>query len=166
MTTMSLASNEWLLLLDMRFEAERDAVTFGKTSFGLAAVRVAKSIGVNDGRGMIRNSEGGVNEPGVHWKRARWVDYSGAIMEDVVEGITFFDHPKNPNHPNVFHVRNDGWMGASLTFDAALTVETNKPLVLRYGFFVHRRLPDAQSLNERWSEFTRRPVPTLAPTKR
>ena len=160
-TVQMLASNEWLLILDSRFDANKEPVTFGKTPFGLAAVRMAKSIGVNDGGGMIRNSEGGVNETNVLWKRARWVDYSGAITSNIVEGITFFDHPSNPNHPTYFHVRNDGWMGASLTFDAPRTIETNKPLRLRYGFYVHSGLPDSDKLEKRWREFSKRSLPEL-----
>jgi len=165
-TVQTLASNEWLLILDVRFEANRALVTLGKTPFGLAAVRMAKSIGVNDGHGMIRNSEGGVNEPGVFWKRAKWVDYSGAIVSNTVEGITFFDHPANPNHPSFFHVRNDGWMGASLTFDAPRVIETNRPLQLRYGFYIHAGLPGLDALNQRWSEFSRTPLPDLSAAKR
>ena len=36
------------------------------------------------------------------------------------------DHPGNPNHPSAFHVREDGWMGASLTFKAPITIEPGK----------------------------------------
>lgn len=166
MTVQALAGDEWLLLLDVRFDAAREPVTFGKTPFGLAAVRVAKSLGVNDGGGMIRNSEGGVNEAGVFWKRAKWVDYSGAITSNAVEGITFLDHPKNPNHPSHFHVRNDGWMGAALTFDGPLVVATNQPLQLRYGFYVHARLQETNRLEQRWAEFSRTPLPNLALPKK
>jgi hypothetical protein len=155
-----------MLLLDIRFEAAKQPVTFGKTPFGLAAMRMARSIGVNDGGGMIRNSEGGINEAGVFWKQARWVDYSGAIVSNTVEGITFFDHPKNPNHPTYFHVRNDGWMGAALTFDGARVVETNRPLRLRYGFYVHSGLADTNALNKRWQEFSAAALPELTPTKK
>ena len=45
----------------------------------MIGVRMAKTIGVLDGGGRIRNSEGGVDEKGTFWKRARWVDYSGQI---------------------------------------------------------------------------------------
>jgi hypothetical protein len=166
MTVQTLASNEWLLILDIRFEADKAPVTFGKTPFGICAVRMAKSIGVNDGGGMIRNSEGGVNEKGVFWKQARWMDYSGAIVSNVVEGITFLDHPKNPNHPSYFHVRNDGWMGASLTFDGARVIETNAPLQLRYGFYLHNGLPSMDALNERWQQFGKTSLPNLSPKKR
>ena len=56
--------------------------TFGKTPFGLVGVRMAKPIGIHDGGGTIRNSEGNVDEQGDNgcfWKRARWCDYSGPI---------------------------------------------------------------------------------------
>jgi hypothetical protein len=166
MTVHTLPKNEWLLILDVRFDANSEPVTFGKTPFGLAAVRMAKSIGVNDGGGMIRNSEGGVNEAGVFWKRAKWVDYSGAIVSNVVEGITFLDHPSNPNHPSYFHVRNDGWMGSSISFEGPLQIETNKPLQLRYGFYVHAGLQETNALERRWLEFSRTARPELNRLKR
>jgi hypothetical protein len=161
MTVLTLPNREWLLTLDIRFDAAREPVTFAKTPFGLAAVRMARSIGVNDGGGIIRNSEGAVNETNIFWKRAKWVDYSGAIVAKTVEGITFFDHPQNPNHPSHFHVRNDGWMGASLTFDAPITVETNKPLQLRYGFYVHAGLQTTNALEKHWADFSKTAMPRL-----
>lgn len=166
MTAMALPKNEWLLLLDMKFEANGAPVTFTNTSFGLAAVRMAKTIGVNDGGGIVRNSDGGVNEPGVHWKKARWMDYSGAVAEKVIEGITFFDHPANPEHPSTFHVRNDGWMGACLSFASQLTVETNRPLVVRYGFYMHSDLPSVDALNARWESFAKIPIAAFPKVKR
>ena len=166
MTVQTLANGEWLLILDVRFDANKEPVTLGKTPFGLAAVRMAKSIGVNDGGGMIRNSEGGVNETNIFWKRARWCDYSGAMGRDIVAGITFLDHPANPNHPIYFHVRNDGWMGASLTFDGPRVIETNKPLQLRYGFYVHSGLQETNELEKRWSEFGKTILPALVSVKK
>ena len=166
MTVQNLANREWILVLDVRFDSAREPVTLSKTPFGLAAVRMARSLGVHDGGGMIRNSEGGVNEPGVFWKRARWVDYSGAIVSNTVEGITFFDHPANPGHPSYFHVRNDGWMGASITFEEARVIETNKPLQLRYGFYVHSGLQETNEIDKQWAVFSKTRMPDLNPPKR
>lgn len=148
-----LPDDEWLLTIDLDLRPAAGDVTFGKTPFGLVGVRMAKTIGVNDGGGQIRNSEGGVNEAGVFWKKARWVDYSGPITPKAVEGITLMDHPSNPNHPTVFHVRNDGWMGASLTFDGPLTITTNQPLTLKYGFYVHRGTPPLESIERAYKNF-------------
>lgn len=159
----TLPDREWLLTIDLELETNGKEVTLGKTPFGLIGVRMAKTIGVNDGGGRIRNSEGGVNEAGVFWKPARWVDYSGAITKETIEGITLMDHPSNPNHPTVFHVRNDGWMGASLNFDGPRVISTNKPLKLRYGLYVHRGMPAAGKIEKQWQEFSRAPTSSRSP---
>ncbi|OHB66487.1 MAG: hypothetical protein A2Y77_03145 [Planctomycetes bacterium RBG_13_62_9] len=152
-TVMLLEGKEWLLVIDSVFTAKDKAVTLGKTPFGFLGVRMAKTIGVNDGGGRIRNSEGGVNEKEVLWKQARWVDYSGAIEDGKIEGITLFDHPGNPNHPSYFHVRNDGWMGASLTYDTPREIQPDHPLHLRYGLYIHREMKPRDTLEAVWKRF-------------
>ena len=152
----ALPDGEWLLLIDLELDAGTASVTLGKTPFGMLGVRMARSIGVNDGGGTIRNSEGGVNEAQVLWKRARWVDYTGPVADGVVEGITLLDHSSNPNHPTYFHVRDDGWMGSSLTYDAGRTVALGKPLRLRYGLYVHRGAPARAALDAVWKEYSRK----------
>jgi len=152
-----LEDKEWLLVIDSTLTAKDKAVTLGKTPFGLLGVRMAKTIGVHDGGGRIRNSEGGVNEKEVLWRRARWVDYSGAIENGIVEGITLFDDPNNPNHPSYFHVRNDGWMGASLTYDAAREITPDKPLHVRYGLYIHSGMKPPARIEQQWQPFARLP---------
>lgn len=155
------AGGQWLLVLDITLAA-KEPVTLGKTNFGLVGVRMAKTIGVHDGGGTIRNSEGAVNEPLVHERAARWVDYSGPIQEGAREGITLFDHPANPNHPTVFHVRDDGWMGAALTFAGPRTIEPGQPLALRYGLWVHSGVPAATAVDEQFAVFAKiGPVPPV-----
>ncbi len=56
-TVLLLPDSEWLLIIDMEFKAKDKPVTLGKTPFGMIGVRMAKTIGVNDGGGRIRNSE-------------------------------------------------------------------------------------------------------------
>jgi Methane oxygenase PmoA len=164
-TVQRLEKGEWLLVLDLQFEVKEE-VTLGKSPFGMIGVRMAKSIGVNDGAGTIRNSDGKINEKEVFWKPAKWVDYSGAIADKTVEGITLLDHPSNPNHPSVFHVRNDGWMGASLTFDAPRKIEPGKAQRLRYGLYVHAGMPSVETLEQRWSAFAKTEVGDLTPVKK
>lgn len=162
-----LADGEWLATIDLELSAPRKAIVLDKTPFGMLGVRMAKTIGVHDGGGQIRNSEGGMNEAGVFWKPARWCDYSGQVAPGVIEGLTLLDHPSNPNHPTVFHVRDDGWMGASLTFDAPRTIEQGQALRLRYGLYVHRNLADPARINARWSAFAaQEPPSSLAPVKK
>ncbi len=152
-----LADKEWLLTIDLTLSAKEKSVTLGKTPFGVIGVRMAKTIGVHDGGGRIRNSEGDVNEKEVFWKRARWVDYSGAIADGVLEGVTLFDHPENPNHPSHFHVRNDGWMGASLTFDGPREIAPGGPLHLRYGLYVHGGMKPPAAIEAQWKRFAAMP---------
>lgn len=149
-----LEEDEWLMIIDMEFKAKGQAVTLGKTPFGMIGVRMAKTIGVHDGGGMIRNSEGAVNEKEVFWKRAKWVDYSGAVTNEKSEGITLFDHPDNPNFPSHFHVRNDGWMGASLTFEGPRKIEPAKPLLLRYGLYIHSDIKAKKTIEAIWKKFS------------
>jgi hypothetical protein len=161
-----LDGRQWLLVLDVQLAAPKEPITIGKTPFGIVGVRMAKLIGVHDGGGMIRNSEGGVNEEGVFWKPARWCDYSGQITPEAKEGLTLMDHPSNPNHPTVFHVRDDGWMGTCLTFDAPRTIEPGTPLKLRYGLFVHAGVPTTEQLDQQFAAFAKIGDPPPLPKKK
>jgi hypothetical protein len=152
-TILPLPDAEWLSVIDMEFKAVNQVVTLGKTPFGMIGVRMAKTIGVHDGGGTIRNSEGAVNEKEIFWKPARWVDYSGAITNGKVEGIALFDHPDNPNFPTYFHVRNDGWMGASMTFAGPRDIHPNEPLRLRYGLYVHSDIKSPDVIGAKWKQF-------------
>jgi hypothetical protein len=148
----NLSKGEWILIIDLQMTAT-ERVTFGKTPFGLIGVRMAKTVGVNDGGGTIRNSEGDIDEAGCFWKPAKWVDYSGPITPTVEEGVTLMDHPNNPGHPALFHVRNDGWMGACLTEKEARTLQPAKVMRLRYGLYVHAGILPTSKIEEMWNRF-------------
>lgn len=160
-----LQDKQYLIVIDLELALPKGEVTLGKTPFGFIGVRMAKTIGVHDGGGQIRNSAGGLNEKEVFWKPARWVDYSGRIAKESVEGITLMDHPSNPNHPATFHVRDDGWMGASATFDADRTLRAGEPLKLRYGLWIHAGLPSAEQIDEQFAAFAQIGAPP-APAKK
>lgn len=165
-----LPDNELLLTIDLQFETPPKStapVTFGKTPFGPIGVRMAKTIGTHDGGGVIRNSEGAVGEKEIFWKSAKWVDYSGPITNQAIEGITLMDHPLNPGFPTGFHVRGDGWMGASLTLNEAKTIEPGKPLKIRYGLYVHNGKPEVKDLAATWDKFAKAAPPgDLTPKKK
>ena len=161
-----LPKKEWLMIIDLKWEAKDKDVVLGKTSFGPIAARMAKTIGVNDGGGLMRNSEGAENEKPIFWKPAKWVDYAGNITAKAKEGITLMDHPINPGHPCAWHVRDDGWMGAALTFNGPLTISPGKPLRLRYGFYIHDGVPSLKKLEDRWQSFSALPLADLEPKKK
>ncbi|HSI37019.1 MAG: PmoA family protein [Phycisphaerae bacterium] len=164
-TLQLLPGDELLLTLDLQLSAPPSApVTLGDTPFGIVGVRMAKTIGVNDGGGEIRNSDGKAGEKEIFRLPAKWVDYSGPIRPGVTEGITLFDHPANPGHPAPFHVRADGWMGACLTHGAARVIEPGKPLQLRYALYVHAGKPATETLAARWAQFAKTELPDLNPS--
>jgi hypothetical protein len=147
-------TGEFFLDLDLALTPVASSITIGKSSFGMVAVRVAKMMGTLDGGGTIRNSEGRVNEKELMpHRRARWCDYSGRVAPGLVNGISLFDHPGNPNHPTRFHVRGDGWMGASLTQEAAIEIRKERPLALKYRFWIHRGDGDPKAIDAEWSRW-------------
>jgi hypothetical protein len=174
-----------MMIVDIQIEpAGKEPVTIGKSAFGLLGVRMAKTISVRFGGGLIRNSEGNVcklpdplpeptkiegsvdnAENSTFRKHARWCDYSGAILTGVNEGITLMDHPQNPHHPTAFHTRSDGWMCASLTLDEPVTLEPGKLMKLRYALWMHAGVPDAKTIEAQWQKFAATAVDEL-PTKR
>ncbi len=140
--------------LDLKLTPVAPSIAIGKSSFGMLSVRVAKRMGTLDGGGTITNSEGKVNEKELMpHRQARWCDYSGPAAPGEVNGISLFDHPKNPNHPTYFHVRGDGWMGASLTQAAAIEIRKEQPLVLRYRFWIHRGAGDPKAIDAEWKRW-------------
>ncbi|MGY8769083.1 MAG: DUF6807 domain-containing protein [Pirellulales bacterium] len=155
MQFLPLQKHQWMLVLQIEFKAMQPKVTFEDTAFGLTGVRMAKTIGVHDGGGTIRNSEGQVNEKEVFRKPARWVDYSGPIAPGKIEGITLMDHPKNINHPTSFHVRGDGWMGSSLSFEKPIALKKGESLTLIYGLYIHSGLPSLQDINTQYEQFSK-----------
>jgi hypothetical protein len=143
--------------IDLEFTpAGAEPVTFGKTSFGFLAARVAQSMTVFDGGGEIRNSNGDLNEAAAHFKHANWIDLSGPISEDQWGGIAIFDSPRNPNHPSGWHCRNDGWAGASFNLDAPYTLEPGAKLQLRYRILLHSGNASSGEVARRYAEYAAR----------
>jgi len=139
------------------------SVTLGKTNFGLLAVRVSKSLSAHFGGGQLTSSDGAMGEKNVFGKPARWMDYSGPVVvgtgtdrKTVDEGITFHDHPDNMNHPTHWHVRSDGWMGASFGMQDSHRILSDTPLTLRYLLHVHSGNCDKDRAGRRHAAFAGR----------
>ena len=86
-------------------------------------------------------------EENIFGKSARWMDYSGPVPSEsdtqLFEGITYIDHPTNRNYPNHWHVRQDGWMGASVCMNESIEITKQQPLTLRFLLHVHSGKIDA-----------------------
>ncbi len=147
---------ETYLEIQSTFTPTADMLELGKTNFGILAVRVSKSISAHFGGGQLVDSEGRVGEPAIFGQQARWMDYSGPVTPNVVEGITLFDHPGNPGHPTHWHVREDGWMGAALCFAEPRLLLRETPLTLRYLLHLHRGGADQARSAVVFDEFSAR----------
>ena len=152
---------ETFVELQATFEPKADSLELGKTNFGFLAVRVAKHISEHFGGGRLTNSTGETGEDAIFGKPAKWMDYSGPVppseKENEFEGITYFDHPSNPGHPTHWHVRQDGWMGASVCMNAPIITTRKKPLVLRYLLHSHRGPVDAKRAEQIAQRFAAAP---------
>jgi hypothetical protein len=155
---------ETLVELQSTFRPTAESLEFAKTNFGFLAVRVAQSLSNHFGGGVLTNSEGAVGEKEIFGLPARWVDYSGPIVQwqhekasTHTEGITYFDHPANPRYPTAWHVRSDRWMGAAPCLQEGLVTHRQQPLQLRYLLHAHRGGIDAGRAQSVAEAFARRP---------
>lgn len=155
MTLRPLPDGERYLDVSIDLTPAAGPVTFGKTAFGFFAVRVAKTMSVNDGGGTLRNSEGAEGEKDIFWKPARWVDYIGRVTEDTENGLALFDHPSNPRFPMRYHVRGDGWMGASFCNEEPYELAQGETLTLHYRLYAHGPDVSSTALDARWNQWAR-----------
>jgi len=147
-----------LMDLDLQFRpAGKEAVELGQTTFGFLALRVAQSLTPFDGGGEILNARGQRNEQNVHLQRAEWLDQSGPITAGCWSGIAALDHPANPNHPPMWHCRNDGWAGAAFCGERPWTIEPDQPLRLQYRLVLHRGDAVQGRVGDHWQAYAATP---------
>ena len=143
-----------------------DELPLGKTNFGFLGLRVAASMSAHYGGGRLTNSEGATGERPIFGKPARWVDYSGPIVGETWEGVTWFDHPANPRHPTAWHVRDDGWMSAAFCLRDGYRLTKTRPLRLRYGFHIHAGAPREATAQRQHEHFAQAPAWEVTPAER
>ncbi|MGN6544548.1 MAG: PmoA family protein [Aureliella sp.] len=167
--TLRPAGDEWSLEMQSDFRGDGQGVVFHKNNFGVLGLRVAKSLSIVFGQGAVTGSDGSVGEKALFGQPNRWVDYSGPIAPapkdnsksaggTVFEGLTLIDHRDNPSHPVKWHVREDGWIGPSLSRDADVPLDPEKPLTVRYLLNVHRGGVDAEATGRLADQFDRWPA--------
>ncbi len=153
--TIRTAPLGWTLEMQSDFRATAMGIEFRQSNFGVLGLRVAKSLSAVFGGGLMTGADGFEGEPQLFGKPNRWIDYSGPIYSAAaesadsrrIEGLTLIDHSSNPGHPAKWHVRDDGWIGPSLSRDAAVTVPQNDPLTCRYLLYVHSGICDPQQIS-------------------
>ncbi len=157
--TVFVAGEDFRLMdFDVQFRpAGKEPVELGQTTFGFLAVRVAPCLTPFDGGGEIVNARGQRNEQNVHLQRAEWLDQSGPVLPDRWSGIAVLDHPANPNHPTMWHCRNDGWAGAAFCGEKSYMIEPAQPLQLRYRLVLHRGDAAQGRVAGHWQGYAARP---------
>lgn len=139
-------SSDWILELQSDFHPSGQGVAFRKSNFGILALRVAKSLSVIFGAGQITGADGRLGENELFGKPNRWIDYSGPVGstpdgQKVIEGMTLIDHRQNPGHGTdahaSWHVRDDGWIGPSISRHSDTPIEKGQALRCRYLLLVH-----------------------------
>jgi len=159
-----LGPQNYTLEVQSTFTPVAEQLELLQTNFGFFAVRVAKNISAWFGGGQITGSNGGRGEPDLFGKPNRWMDYSGPLRSSVgpalstTGGITCFDHPDNISFPSKWHVREDGWMGASVCRDGAVIISQNEPLTLRYLLHAHNGPLDVHATDQLAEQFAARPA--------
>ncbi len=148
-----MEQGETWLELQTTFTPTGNSLMLEQTNFAFLAVRVAKSISRHYGGGHLTNSEGAVGEQEIFGKPARWMDYSGPVIGETWEGITYFNHPANPHTPNGWHVRDDGWMAASVCMHDGIEITKNRPLNLRFALCAHAGQVDAKRTEALFEDF-------------
>lgn len=164
-TLTPLDGGEYLLDLQSTFVPQSAELEFQQTNFGFLAVRMAKSISAHFGDGELTGASRDRGEPALFGKSNSWMDYSGPVVvlgDDrkrtvVTEGITYCDHPENPGHPARWHVRDDGWMGASACRDGGLITTREKPLCVRYLLYVHAGGPNPEKIADLMATWVAQP---------
>ena len=103
---------------DVTIHASNGELKMEDTKEGTMAIRLTESMRLmhnkfNRGKptGHIVNSEG-VRDGETWGKRAAWCDYYGPVNDKIV-GVAMFDHPKNPQYPTWWHVRDYGLFAAN-----------------------------------------------------
>ena len=157
-----IGPNGWTLELQSKFEPASDELELQATNFGFLAVRVSRQIAEHWGGGKLTNSELESTEAKLFGKPARWMDYSGTQFSrnenrEVAEGITYIDHPNNFGQPTRWHVREDGWMGASPGMKSAIVLRKKSPLTFRYLLYFHPGEVDAKIANQLYDDFSKVP---------
>ena len=146
-TARAWYSDNGARFLDLHFEAT-PPLDIGKRQFMLVA-RIAPSMKIPD-EGHVENSEGDIGRKETHHKKALLCDFSGKVG-DGVNGITFFDHPQNPEHP--------GFWG-EIAVPSQMSLLHHPPdelpdgrLHLRFRVYVHDGLTGDAQIGERYQSY-------------
>jgi len=122
--------------------------------FGFRATRQWKGANAD-----YLTSEGKTRKDG-HATRARWCDNFGKIG-DQWEGVTFYSHPKNFQHPEPMRLwpepDNHIFFNFAPSQLGAWEMRPGEDHVFRYRWYVHEGKPDVAQIERIWSDYANPP---------
>jgi hypothetical protein len=146
----------------LEFMPIKEDVTFQDTKeAGLVAVRMNDQVPQN--KAVVTNSTGATGEKAIWGKPADWADISGKINGKTY-GVAAFDSPQNPLHPQQWHIREYGLMGANpfgLSYydkknpkhAGDFKMPVGKTTTFHYLVVIHEGDAKAAKLAEKYKEF-------------
>ena len=150
---------------DISVIASAGDVKFGDTKEGSMGIRTNPALRLKGpvAKGHAVNSEG-ISGRDIWGKRAKWVDYWGAINGNTV-GVAIFDHPGNPRHPTWWHARDYGLVAANPfgvhNFERKpkgtgdLIIKSGEKVRFRYRFIFHSGDVKAAKIAEGYSAWAK-----------
>ncbi|MCA9041478.1 MAG: PmoA family protein [Planctomycetaceae bacterium] len=147
------SAEETVLELQTTFRPVAETLELGESTLGPLGIRVSAELSEYFGGGQLTNTHGDQGETNIFGKPANWVDYSGPVQNDEQEGITCFYHPENINAPVGWHVREDGWMSASVCGKSPLLLKRSMPTTLRYLLWAHAGTVDKNNADTLFEQF-------------
>jgi hypothetical protein len=142
-----------LLDFGITFSAAGDAVELGRTESALLCTRVAPNL-LPSGGGQLRSSTDEFGPEAVHSRQAMWCACTGVVQGETV-GMAILEHPGNPWSPSPWVAREDGLISPSPFGWRSLTLEPERPLVLRYRIVVHSGYVEAGWVRARLADWLR-----------
>jgi hypothetical protein len=91
--------------------------------------------------------------------RRAWVDYSGRFAPGQERsGVTIFEHVSNPDYPNPIHEYPQcNCVMPAYPETREITLERQKPLVLKHRLWIHPGIPSSQMLSNVWASYAQTP---------
>jgi hypothetical protein len=135
-TEFNFIAKDRLYIIDRisSLTATGNTVTMKDTKEGMFAIRVARQLELpskeniplldeqgrpgnekaSENRGVTGNyrSSEGITGEAVWGTRAKWMDLSGTVSNEVIS-VIICDHPKNPSYPTYWHARGYGLFSAN-----------------------------------------------------
>jgi hypothetical protein len=137
----------WLdWITELKTAAEPVKLAAGQHVYDGLGIRFVPSM---DG-GNVLNSNGTASIEKANGENATWCAYHGAGSS-----VAFFDHPKNPRHPNAFFVMNKafGYMSAAPTFREPFDLALNQSIRFHWGVLAFSGDPKAEALQRRFQSW-------------